>query len=494
MSRLEAVLRRIARDLIDLGYAWALVGGLAVSVRTEPRFTRDVDLAVAVGTDRDAERLVRELQGRGYQVQAVVEQEATGRLATTRLVPPGEDPAGVVLDVLFASSGIESEITAAAEPLEVLPGLRAPVATVGHLIALKVLARDDRTRPQDRTDLVHLMSGAKPADMSQARDALALIRQRGYARGKDLAGEFERLLGEHPVARPRPGSRSGGANRCSGGTIPAPPHPQEAFRVQARDVSSTEVLVTRDGPIVTLTFNRPEARNAMTWNMYERLYQTCEEVDADDSIRLLVLRGAGGKAFVAGTDISQFTAFKTAEDGIKYERDGDRRSGRLARVKKPVIAQIQGYAVGGGFGIAAAADLRIATPDARFGAPIARTLGNCLSMEAYARYMDLLGPSRLKELIFTARLMSAEEARAAGFVHEIVPADHIEARVQELAETVAGHAPITLWVTKEAIRRLQAARPIPNGADLITTTYASADFHEGVGSFLEKRKPNWTGK
>ena len=169
--------------------------------------------------------------------------------------------------------------------------------------------------------------------------------------------------------------------------------------------ASDQVLVTRDGPVVTLTFNRPEARNAMTWGMYQRLNQTCEEVDADDTVRVLVLRGAGGKAFVAGTDISQFTKFEGAEDGLRYERDGDQRSGRIARVTKPVIAQIQGYAVGGGFAIAAGADVRIATPEARFGAPIARTLGNCLSMKAYARFMDLLGPSRLKELIFTARLL-----------------------------------------------------------------------------------------
>ncbi|MBI2198161.1 MAG: enoyl-CoA hydratase/isomerase family protein [Candidatus Rokubacteria bacterium] len=256
---------------------------------------------------------------------------------------------------------------------------------------------------------------------------------------------------------------------------------------------SHEVLVRRDGPIVTLTFNRPEARNAMTWGMYERLYQTCEEVDADDSIRVLVLRGAGGKAFVAGTDISQFTKFETAEDGLRYERDGDQRSGRIGRVKKPVIAQIQGFAVGGGFGIAAGADIRIATPDARFGAPIARTLGNCLSMRAYARYMDLIGPSRLKELILTARLLSADEALSAGFVHEVVPADRIEARVREVAETVASHAPITLRVTKEAIRRLQESRPLPDGDDLIATTYGSADFHEGVRAFLEKRPPRWTG-
>src|SRR5688572_25850524 len=148
----------------------------------------------------------------------------------------------------------------------------------------------------------------------------------------------------------------------------------------------------------------------MTWGMYQRLYEVCEEVDADDSIRVLVLRGAGGKAFVAGTDISQFKVFETAEDGIAYERSGEERSGRVERVKKPVIAQVQGYAVGGGFTLTAVSDIRIATPDARFGVPIARTLGNCLSMENYSRLVDLLGPSRAKDLIFRARLMSAEEA------------------------------------------------------------------------------------
>ncbi len=259
-------------------------------------------------------------------------------------------------------------------------------------------------------------------------------------------------------------------------------------------MSGDEVLVTRDGAVLTLTFNRPEARNALTWDMYERLGQTCEEVDRDDTIRVFVLRGAGGKAFVAGTDIGQFRAFETAEAGIAYERDGDARMARLERVRKPVIAQIEGYAVGGGFRIAAACDLRIATPDARFGAPIARTLGNCLSVEAYARLLDLFGPARLKELIFTARLIGAEEAMAAGFVSEIVPAAEIEARVRALAQEIASHAPITLRVTKEAVRRIQAARRLPDGDDLIAETYTSADFREGVRAFLEKRKPHWTGQ
>ena len=254
------------------------------------------------------------------------------------------------------------------------------------------------------------------------------------------------------------------------------------------------MLVARDGAIVTLTFNRPEARNAMTWDMYQRLNQTCEEVDADDSVRVLVLKGAGGKAFVAGTDISQFTQFEGAQDGLRYERDGDQRSGRIARVKKPVIAMIQGFAVGGGLGIAAGADLRLATPDAKFGAPIARTLGNCLSMSAYARYLDLFGPSRLKEMIMTARLLSADEALAAGFVHEIVAPEAIEARTLALAQHIASLAPITLAVTKEAIRRIQESRALPDGDDLVAKIYGSADFREGVRAFVDKRPPRWTGQ
>jgi len=254
------------------------------------------------------------------------------------------------------------------------------------------------------------------------------------------------------------------------------------------------IVVEREGAIVTLTFNRPEARNAMTWDMYRRLGEVCDEVDRDDAVRVLVLRGAGGKAFVAGTDIAQFLAFAGGDDGLRYERDADEFLGRIARVTKPVIAQIEGFAVGGGFGIAAGCDLRIATPDARFGAPIARTLGNCLSMRAYARYLELIGPSRLKELIFTARLMTADEALAAGFVHEIVAGERIAARVREIAEQVAANAPITLMVTKEAIRRIHEARALPNGDDLVAKTYGSADFREGVRAFVEKRPPRWTGK
>jgi hypothetical protein len=194
VNHLESVLRAAALDLAALRLRWAVVGGLAVSARTEPRFTRDVDLVIAVSDDHSAEQAVHSLQRRGYHVHALVEQEAAGRLATARLIPPGEDEAGVVLDVLFASSGIEPEIADAAEVLEILPGLRVPVASAGHLLALKLLSRDDGTRPQDRIDLGALLRVATPADLDEARHGVALIHARGFQRERDLSGDLEQLI------------------------------------------------------------------------------------------------------------------------------------------------------------------------------------------------------------------------------------------------------------------------------------------------------------
>jgi hypothetical protein len=189
VSRLERALEQGLRLLKELGVSHALIGGLAVSARAEPRFTRDVDLAVAVRDDQEAEALVFEFQRRGFRTLASVEQESTGRLATARLVVPME-AGGVLLDLLFASSGIEQEIAVSAEPLEVFPGLVMPVARAGHLIALKVLARDDRRRPQDLMDLLALLRSAPPEELERAHKALVQIQHRGCARGKDLLAEL----------------------------------------------------------------------------------------------------------------------------------------------------------------------------------------------------------------------------------------------------------------------------------------------------------------
>jgi enoyl-CoA hydratase/carnithine racemase len=258
-------------------------------------------------------------------------------------------------------------------------------------------------------------------------------------------------------------------------------------------IETDQLLYERGGQAALVTFNRPEARNAMTWEMYDALFACCEEVDADESVRVVVLRGAGEKAFVAGTDIKQFLEFKSGEDGISYEERMERVIGRLERVRKPTVAVIDGYAIGGGLSIAAVCDLRVCTPEAKFGIPIARTLGNCLSIENYARLVALVGPARTKELILTARTFSAEEALAAGLATEIVPVSELDERVDELCASLGSHAPITMRVTKEAVRRLQFAE-LPDAEDLVRETYGSEDFHEGVSAFVEKRRPVWRGR
>ncbi len=246
--------------------------------------------------------------------------------------------------------------------------------------------------------------------------------------------------------------------------------------------------------VATVTFNRPEARNAFTFAMYERLVEIVETVNADAAIRAVILTGAGGRAFAAGTDISQFRAFDTAQDALGYEARIDRVLSALETCRAPTIAAIAGACTGGGAAIAACCDLRIAAGNAKFGFPIARTLGNCLSMSNYARFADLIGAARLKEMIFTARLVETPEALAIGLVTEAVaePGD-VMPRAREMARLVAGHAPLTLQATKEALRRLRPTIPRGEGDELILLCYMSGDFREGMDAFLGKRAPVFTG-
>src|SRR3979490_576781 len=261
-------------------------------------------------------------------------------------------------------------------------------------------------------------------------------------------------------------------------------------------VTATEDLIYDVGDgIARLTFNRPQARNALTFAMYERMAAICETVNADCSIKAMILTGAGDKAFASGTDISQFRAFKTSQDALDYEARIDRVLGTLEQVRVPTIAAIAGACTGGGAGIAACCDIRIGTAAPRIGFPIARTLGNCLSMSNISRLVSLIGPARTKDLIFKARLVEAPEALALGLLNEVVPdVETLQRRADETAKLVAGHAPITLEVTNEAARRGRRTLTRDEGEDLILRAYMSEDFREGMDALLNKRTPNWKGK
>jgi enoyl-CoA hydratase len=255
---------------------------------------------------------------------------------------------------------------------------------------------------------------------------------------------------------------------------------------------SSNVSWEIEGVVGVVTFNRPEARNALTWEMYDALVEVCERADASPGLRVLVLRGAGG-AFAAGTDISQFRDFRTGEDGIAYERRLDAVVDRLEQVTLPTIAEVDGPAVGGGCAIAIACDLRICSDRARLGMPIARTLGNCLSSSNMARLVDLVGTARARELLMVGRLLDADEALAIGLATRVVPAERLSGEVRALADELATRAQSTIVATKKMLLKLREHRRPPQGStdDVLAACYGSADFKEGVAAFLEKRQPRF---
>ena len=249
----------------------------------------------------------------------------------------------------------------------------------------------------------------------------------------------------------------------------------------------------RDG-ILWVTFNRPQARNALTFEMYKRLAELCRQMPTDGSVRAMVLSGAGGKAFAAGTDMTQFRAFETSQDALNYEQQIDDVLEAVERCPVPTIAAIHGACTGGGGSIAAACDIRIASESLKFGFPIARTLGNCLAAGNLARLSELIGAGRVREIIFTARLIEAQEALQTGLVSEVLPDETaLLARASELADKVGGMAPLTLRATKEALRRNRAALQVDD-SDLIVSCYMSDDFRTGIEAFLAKKKPEWKGR
>jgi len=254
---------------------------------------------------------------------------------------------------------------------------------------------------------------------------------------------------------------------------------------------SGRVHLNKSGAVASVLFDRVEARNAMTWDMYEQLAEACRVITDDREIRVALFRGAGGN-FAAGTDIAQFTEFTGGNSGIAYERRIEASIELIEKIPKPVIAIVEGNCVGGGLIIAAASDLRISTNTARFGVPIARTLGNCLSPFNVARLLAHFGPARTKRMLLFAELISAEEALSCGFVGRIADTGELESIGEELCRRVVAQAPLTMAAAKEMMRRIGVA-DVPDCDDLIRQVYGSEDFSEGVAAFLAKRVPRWRG-
>jgi enoyl-CoA hydratase/carnithine racemase len=262
-----------------------------------------------------------------------------------------------------------------------------------------------------------------------------------------------------------------------------------------KDTPSDEILYEVKGQVGVVTFNRPFAHNALTFEMYDRLGEIAATIPDDRSVRALVITGAGGKAFGAGTDISLFRDFRTAQDGIGYEARMEAMFAKFERCPVPTIAAIPGICTGGAAVIAATCDLRIATRNFKFGFPIARTLANCLSAPNIARVALITGVGRAIDMLMTTRLIEAQEALAIGLVGELLDSpEALMQRAMALGEQMAAQAPLTMMAGKEIVRRMRAQMASVEDQDLIALCYGSEDFRQGLRAFLDKKKPEFKGR
>lgn len=257
-------------------------------------------------------------------------------------------------------------------------------------------------------------------------------------------------------------------------------------------VSAEQIELDRDGPVAKILVNRPEARNALNSAMRRRLLEIFVSLRDDPNVRVVTIRGAGGKSFVSGADIGEFAELPTAEDFIRLARLDEELYDAIERLPAPVIAVIDGYALGGGLALAAVCDLRVCSTTAKFGIPSAKSLGNCLSPGMYARLAALIGPARVKELLIAAPILTAEQALAWGIVNEVVEPDALDQHIATLSERLSTHAPLTMWAAKEAVRRL--LEPFPTDEDIMQRVLASEDCREGIVAFLDKRPPVWRNR
>ncbi len=270
---------------------------------------------------------------------------------------------------------------------------------------------------------------------------------------------------------------------------------------QMSNASTTErasgrILVERDGALAKITFNKPERMNAMSLDMWQSLHEALDDLACDEAVRVVILTGAGDKAFVSGADISEFETQRSSEDSVRaYNAVSEAADAALYHFPKPTIAQIQGYCIGGGMGLAVGCDFRICSDDSRLGITAAR-LGLGYNQEGVRKLVELAGPSVAARILYSAELFPAEQARSMGLVTDVVRRDQLPSAVQSLAERIARNAPLTIKAAKAAIRAIGGAEGAPNSekvARQVEACFSSEDYVEGRRAFAEKRKPNFTG-
>ena len=257
------------------------------------------------------------------------------------------------------------------------------------------------------------------------------------------------------------------------------------------------MLAAKEGRVGIMTFNNPEKRNAVSYDMWVAAEEILTAFAADPEVRVVVLTGAGGKAFVSGADISKFESERATQDATdRYNRQTERIYSLLYGFEKPTIAMIRGFCIGGGLNLAICCDMRVATAESRFALPAAK-LGLGYGYNGLRRYIDTIGPVATKEIFFTARQFGAEEALRWGVLNHVVADDALEATVMETANTIADNAPLTIrgikLSTVEALRD-PADRDLGRAAEAVAACFASADYAEGRAAFMEKRKPKFTGR
>jgi enoyl-CoA hydratase/carnithine racemase len=262
-------------------------------------------------------------------------------------------------------------------------------------------------------------------------------------------------------------------------------------------VQTDKMLSRKEGPVGYVIFNNPERRNAVSLEMWEATARMLEDFGKDDSIRVVVLTGAGGKAFVSGADISKFESERSSQEAVaRYNEAVERANTAVYEYPKPTIAMIRGYCIGGGLGLALCCDLRICSDDSRFAVPAAK-LGLGYPYHGLKKLVDVVGPSFAKEIFYTARQFDAEEARAMGLVNRVVKADELDAYVQKYADTIGENAPLTIATAKFTIGEVvkdESKRDLAKCAAMVKQCFDSADYTEGRRAFMEKRKPAFTGK